>query len=1229
MILFFQKTSDEIIAVGTTGEQDNSSIEKLSWLFSEAQTMNDSKIEGSFVGPRKEMVTPWSTNATDITRNAGIKDIFRIETFVRAAASDEFDPMLQQKYSGLNQEIFTLDGTPENIIHISDISQFSEQEGLALSQGEVEYLENVAKEIERPLTDTEVFGFSQINSEHCRHKIFNGTFIIDGQEQEFSLFQWIKKTAQENPNRIVSAYKDNVAFVEGPTVEQFAPEAQDKPDWFTAKDFDSVISLKAETHNFPTTVEPFNGAATGSGGEIRDRMAGGKGSIPLAGTAVYMTSYSRLENGKKAWEKAPRKWLYQTPQEILTKASNGASDYGNKFGQPLICGSVLTFEHEEGGKKFGYDKVIMQAGGIGYGKKKEALKAAVSAGEKIVIMGGDNYRIGMGGSAVSSVDTGAFNQSLELNAVQRSNPEMQKRVANAVRAMVELDENTITSIHDHGAGGHLNCLSELVEETGGKIQLDKLPVGDETLSDKEILGNESQERMGLVIGKNDAEYLKRVSQRERAPYYEVGEVGDNHELVFENNGKPSPFDLKLHHLFGSSPKTVLEDTTPNISYEDLSYDQSQIADYLNEVLQLEAVACKDWLTNKVDRCVTGRIATQQTCGELQLPLNNVAVMALDFKSNKGIATSIGHSPIPGLLNASAGSRLAITESLANIVWAPLTHGLKGISLSANWMWPAKNEGENARLYEGVKAISDFACALGINVPTGKDSMSMTQKYPDGEKVYAPGTVIISAVGEVSDINKTVSPVLDYEKTNSKILYVDFSGGDFELGGSSFAQTQSKLGNKPTDSDHTVVVHAFTAIQKLVNEGLILAGHDVSSGGLITTLLEMNFPNTKGGLDIDLSALGEKDVIKVLFSEKPAFVLQVEDGRALEILKEEKVIYSTIGSINTNRHLAISNGDWSQSFDIENYRDCWFNTSFQLDLRQTTPKIAEKRKNNRFKQPLSYSFPSRFDGKASSLNLDFGRKNKSGVKAAIIREQGVNSDREMAYALWLAGFDVKDVHMTDLIEGREDLTEVNLIVFVGGFSNSDVLGSAKGWAGSFLYNEKAKTALDNFYAREDTMSLGVCNGCQLMMELGLIYPEMKDHPKMQHNISGKFECAFVDVTIEETNAIMLNTMVGSQLGIWLAHGEGKFNLSGTESDYAIPVKYANKEFPGNTNGSDFATAALSSRDGRHLAIMPHLERSLFQWNWPYKKGLEKAEVSPWMEPFANAFKWVKDKVKADI
>lgn len=1219
MIQFFQNSSDAIIAVGTSSTLSEKEIQKLKWLFSGAELLKREALESKFIGPRKEMISPWSTNATDIAHNAGIAAIFRIETYLKEDTVAAFDPMLQQVYSGLDQDIFSLDRAPASIQHIEDVASYNQQEGLALSSEEIEYLNQVSNDIGRPLTDSEVFGFSQINSEHCRHKIFNGTFIIDGKEQERSLFQWIKKTSKENPNYLVSAYKDNVAFIQGPTVEQFAPTTQDKPDWFDTKMFESVISLKAETHNFPTTVEPFNGAATGSGGEIRDRMAGGQGSIPLAGTAVYMTSYSRLASNRD-WEKAPRKWLYQTPQEILIKASNGASDYGNKFGQPLICGSVLTFEHEENDKKYGYDKVIMLAGGVGYGKKKEAIKKKVKAGEKIVVMGGDNYRIGMGGGAVSSVDTGAFNQALELNAVQRSNPEMQKRVANAVRAMVELDDNTITSIHDHGAGGHLNCLSELVEDTGGTIDVKKLPVGDDTLSDKEVLGNESQERMGLVIAQEHADYLKRVSERERAPYYEVGEAGADMELKFEGAEEKSPFNLKLDHLFGSSPKTILEDQTNTSSFKELTFSEDKLLEYLHGILRLESVACKDWLTNKVDRCVSGRVATQQTCGELQLPLNNVAVMALDFKSNKGIATSIGHSPVPGLIDSSAGARLSVAEALTNMVFAPLSHGLSGVSLSANWMWPAKNEGENARLYQAVNGLSDCVCKLGINIPTGKDSMSMTQKYPDGEKVYAPGTVIISTVGEVSDINKTVSPVIDHTKTGTKLIYIDFAGGSFELGGSSFSQVISSLGTATPDVEAEVLIRAFQGVQSLINAGDVIAGHDVSAGGLITTLLEMNFANTSGGMQIDLSKL-EASTSDVLFSEKPAVVLQVKES-VIQLLSELGVAFAELGEVCEGRTIYVKNGDWNQKFDIDALRDIWFETSFLLDRKQSKKELAEQRKSNRFLQPLSYSFPARFDGKASTYQLDFNRKGRSGIKAAIIREQGVNSDREMAYALWLAGFDVKDVHMTDLITGREDLSDIRMIVFVGGFSNSDVLGSAKGWAGSFLFNEKAKKALDGFYAREDTLSLGVCNGCQLMMELALINPEMGSvHPKMDHNTSGKFECGFVSVDIQETNSIMLQSMVGSKLGIWLAHGEGQFRLS-KESDFEIPVKYSFTGFPGNANGSSFDAAAVCSKDGRHLAIMPHLERSLFQWNWPHKKGLENAEVSPWMEPFANAFEWIK-------
>jgi len=1230
MIQFFDAGAGKIYAVGLTSQLASQDLTKLEWLFGNASLIQGETLEGFFVGPRKEMITPWSTNAVEITQNMGISGIERIEEFERVASENTaYDPMLQVLYKGLDQELFTIDIEPEAVRHIEDIATYNQAEGLALSQEEIDYLNEVSDKLGRKLTDGEVFGFSQVNSEHCRHKIFNGVFIIDGQEMPSSLFKMIRKTSNEKPEGLVSAYKDNVAFTQGPVVEQFAPSTQDKADWFETSDFESVISLKAETHNFPTTVEPFNGAATGAGGEIRDRMAGGKGSMPLAGTAVYMTSYSRLENGRD-WEAnmPERKWLYQTPMDILIKASNGASDFGNKFGQPLISGSVLTFEHEEGGKRHGFDKVIMLAGGIGYGKKSDALKATPDKGDQIVVMGGDNYRIGMGGGAVSSVDTGEFSSGIELNAIQRSNPEMQKRVYNAVRAMTEGGKNPIVSIHDHGAGGHLNCLSELVEETGGTIDVKKLPVGDPTLSDKEIIGNESQERMGLVIKEEDIAYMKKVAERERAPFYVVGETTGDMHFKFENAvSKENPIDWNLGHMFGSSPKTILEDKTIDQNFSEVSYDIKKLQEYLNGVLQLEAVACKDWLTNKVDRCVTGRVAKQQTAGPIQLPLNNVGVMALDYRGEKGIATSIGHAPVSALVDPVAGSQLSIAEALTNIIWAPVEKGLSGVSLSANWMWPAKNEGENARLYKAVEAVSDFACDLGINIPTGKDSMSMTQKYKDGV-VYSPGTVIISAGAEVTDLKKVVEPVLqpDFEST---LLYINLSDGEFKLGGSSFAQIVGKVGTTaPTVDDTDRFANTFNMVQAMIKEGKIMAGHDVSAGGLITALLEMTFSQVDLGIAANLKEIKGIDDISMFFSEQPALLIQV----ANEDLEDIKTLFDTIeasylevGSPIGEPILSIQTNTQSYLMDIASLRDTWYKTSYLLDQKQSGEDLAKQRFDNYKKQPLSFNFPEGFAGQYEALGLDPDRKEKTGIKGAIIREKGVNGDREMAYAMHLAGFDVKDVHMTDLISGAEDLSDVNFIAFVGGFSNSDVLGSAKGWAGAFLYNEKAKQALDNFYAREDTISLGICNGCQLMGELGLLYPDHKVHPKLDHNIAHKFESGFVNVTIPENNSVMLSGLAGSRLGIWVAHGEGRFRLPEAESEYHVIAKYSHEAYPASPNGSDYHVAGVASKDGRHLAIMPHFERSVFPWNWGNYPAAHKADVlSPWIKAFMAAKDWVAER-----
>ena len=1230
MILFFRTPSQSVIATEADHQLNNEEIKELCWLYGDATLVEDNCLSGYFVGPRREMITPWSTNAVEITQNMNLNGISRIEEYFPVSSKDaDHDPMLQRMYDGLDQNIFTVDHKPEPIKHVDNLEEYNEQEGLALSPEEIEYLHKIEKELGRPLTDSEIFGFAQINSEHCRHKIFGGVFIIDGKEMESSLFNMIKKTTRENPHKILSAYKDNVAFSQGPVIEQFAPEDQSTSDYFRVKDIESVISLKAETHNFPTTVEPFNGAATGTGGEIRDRMGGGVGSWPIAGTAVYMTSYPRIDGGRDWEDILPvRKWLYQTPEQILIKASNGASDFGNKFGQPLITGSVLTFEHKEGDEKYAYDKVIMLAGGVGYGTKRDCLKKEPQKGNKIVVVGGDNYRIGLGGGSVSSVDTGRYSNGIELNAVQRANPEMQKRAYNLVRALCEEDVNPVVSIHDHGSAGHVNCLSELVEECGGQIDMTKLPIGDKTLSSKEIIANESQERMGLLIDEKHIEHVRKIAERERAPLYVVGETtGDAHFSFVQGDGV-KPFDLDVAQMFGHSPKTYMVDKTVERHYENVTYSQDKLDEYLNRVLELEAVACKDWLTNKVDRSVTGKIARQQCQGEIQLPLSDCGVVALDYRGRKGIATALGHAPQAGLASPEAGSVLSVAESLTNIVWAPLEEGLDSVSLSANWMWPCRSqEGEDARLYSAVKALSDFCCDIKVNVPTGKDSLSMSQQYPDGTKIISPGTVIVSSGAEVSDIRKVVSPVV-VNDAKSSLYHIDFSFDEQRLGGSAFAQSLGKVGDDvPTVKNPEYFRDAFNTVQELIKKDLVMAGHDISAGGMITTLLEMCFANTKGGMDIDLKEISGDDMVKILMAENPGVIVQIADKDAEEfktIMDNNSISYAKIGkpAVGT-RTLKVTKGAFNHEFEIDVLRDVWYKTSYLLDRDQSMNGCAEARRDNYKKQPLEMKFNDSFTGKLEQYGISADRRERTGIKAAIIREKGTNGEREMAYSLYLAGFDVKDVMMTDLISGRETLEDINMIVFCGGFSNSDVLGSAKGWAGAFLFNPKAKEALDKFYARKDTLSLGICNGCQLMVELNLINPEHEKKAKMLHNDSHKFESAFLSLDIQQNNSVMFGSLSGNKLGIWVAHGEGKFYLPEGEDKYNVVAKYNYAEYPGNPNGSDYAVAGICSADGRHLAMMPHLERAIFPWqNAWYPADRRNDDVTPWIEAFVNARKWIE-------
>jgi phosphoribosylformylglycinamidine synthase len=858
----------------------------------------------------------------------------------------------------------------------------------------------------------------------------------------------------------------------------------------------------------------------------------------------------------------------------------------------------------------------MLAGGVGYGELKQSMKNTPKKGDVIVLLGGDNYRIGMGGASVSSTDTGSYNNAIELNAVQRSNPEMQKRVTNTIRSLFEMDKNPIVSIHDHGAGGHLNCFSELVEDVGGEIYLDSLPIGDPSLSYKEIIGNESQERIGLIIKEKDYDLVKKIAERERTPVYKVGKVtGDNKFKVIDRKNNLETINLDLDSLFGDAPKKVVNDITKASKFKEIEYDENKVSEYLENVLMLESVACKDWLTNKVDRCVTGRVAQQQTVGEVQLPLSNCGVVSLDYTNFNGIASSIGHSPISGLIDPSIGSINSIGESLTNIIWAPLKDGINSISLSANWMWPCGNEGEDSRLYKAVDACSNFAIELGINIPTGKDSLSMVQKY-DELKVKSPGTVIISASGHCNNIRKVVKPVLD--KNLGDIYYINLSFDDYKLGGSSFSQTLNKIGSEtPVIKDSKKFKQSFNLVQNLISNDEIISGHDISSGGLITCLLELCFSSNEIGMDINLTHLECKDSTKLLFSENTGIIIQSEKNLQKEFLSIN-VECLKIGKTNNNSLLNVINFEDNFSFNIKNYRDIWYSTSKDFDLKQTKKNKAIERFNNYKNQPLAYKFPNEFDGSNNSSLI----ANK--VNAAVIREKGSNSEREMAFMMSLAGFNVKDIHMTDIISGKENLQDIHLLVAVGGFSNSDVLGSAKGWAGSFLHNPIAKKSIDDFFKREDTMSLGVCNGCQLFIELGLINEDHSEKPKMAYNDSNKFECVFSTVDIKESPSIMLKSLEGSRLGVWSAHGEGKFVLPYAESKYSISGKYSYDSYPGNPNGSNFNTAMLVSNNGRHLVMMPHIERSLYPHNWAYYPRDRDDLYSPWIKVFNNSYEWLTNK-----
>ncbi|MDO5395554.1 MAG: phosphoribosylformylglycinamidine synthase [Bacteroidales bacterium] len=1212
MIIYFRNRAT-VYAVEVETAPDAAVISFLENLLG-AVVADAAMLPGPFVGPRRGLVTPWATNAVEIVRNSGFCGVKRIEKFREGARVR--DALLEDVYDGLDADVFKMSAGAARPLPVDNISEYNSIHGLALSFAEVDYLKDVSRRLGRNLNEAEVYGFAQINSEHCRHKTFNGNFHIDGAGKTLSLFDHIRATSVGHEN-ILSAYADNSAVMKGLTADLFRPELASAPSPYVFTPEKISWTLKAETHNFPTTVEPFNGAATGSGGEIRDRMCTGTGSVPLAGIAVYMTSYPRLEPRGYECNPAPRRWAYNDPARILVRASDGASDFGNKFGQPLICGTLQTFEGMDSqGRVYGYDKAVMMAGGVGYIPDRCLCKKHTCAGMRIVMLGGDSYRIGMGGGSVSSLANGEATSRVELNAVQRANPEMQRRVANVIRAVVESGLPGIAAVHDHGAGGHINALTELMSDSGGCVDMSALPVGDYTLSDTELLCNESQERVAMAVDESVLTSLKTIAMRERAPMAVVGVIAADGRIVFEQPDHPV-FDLSVTDLFSALPPKDVVDSHCMKSFADPMYDLSDICRYIYNVMALESVACKDWLTNKVDRSVGGLVARQQCVGPLQLPLSDFGVTAFSFTGNQGIAMSVGSAPVVALVDMRRSVRLAVVRALTNIVGAGISGGIGSVALSANWMWPNGHEGDMADLYDAVEELSAFCRALGIAVPTGKDSLSMTQKYPDGD-VSAPGTLLVTAAGMVADVRRVTTSVARIGGDDC-LYYVSLGSDVNALGGSAFYQTLGAVG---TDAPGTASAQEIADVFNAIAQMSPLALHDVGSGGLFVTLAEMLFADSRGGFEIftdGLAGIGFMGLAPMLFSESPGMVMQIDaaDVAVFEAeMKKTGAEYAYIGKSYEERTIRLHHGAQTYEFDVDSLRRQWVHTSGLFDRMQCAASCAGSRVKNLGKQPVVWSGLKMI---TPDIHLSDRR-----IRAAVIREKGVNGEREMAYALHAAGFEVVDVHTTDLCSGREDLRDVSLIVFCGGFTNSDVLGAARGWAAVLRENETARKVLDDYFARESTLSLGVCNGCQLMVELGL-FNTPEGSVRLAPNESGKFESSFLSVEIPHNGSAMLGALSGMTAGVWVAHAEGRFVFSGTHNGFKVCARYMYDEYPGNPNGSDDRVAAICTPDGRHLAMMPHPERSILPRQCGhYPREWSDDRYTPWLEMFRNAYRQLSGK-----
>ncbi|KLV05968.1 phosphoribosylformylglycinamidine synthase [Photobacterium aquae] len=1221
------------------------------------------------VTPRPGTISPWSSKSTDIARNCGLAQVKRLErgTAYYIETSAELSAIQLQALKGLLHDrmmevVFAdmndaaalfaqAEPAPVGCVDIlaggyKALEDANVTLGLALADDEIEYLVESFTKLGRNPNDIELMMFAQANSEHCRHKIFNADWTIDGIAQDKSLFKMIKNTFEQNSDYVLSAYKDNAAVMEGSKVGRFFPDPDSRQ--YNYHQEDAHILMKVETHNHPTAISPWPGASTGSGGEIRDEGATGIGGKPKAGLVGFTVSNLRIPDFEQPWESDFGKpGRIVNALDIMLEGPLGGAAFNNEFGRPNLLGYFRTYEEKvtshNGEEIRGYHKPIMIAGGMGNIRAEHVQKKEIPVGAKLIVLGGPAMNIGLGGGAASSMASGQSAEDLDFASVQRENPEMERRCQEVIDRCWQMgDANPIAFIHDVGAGGISNALPELVDdgERGGRFQLRDVPNDEPGMSPLEIWCNESQERYVLAVAAEDMAIFDAICQRERAPYAVVGEATEERHLTLEDSHfDNTPIDMPMDILLGKPPKMHRDVTSQKAEGIALDRRGINIEEATHRVLRLPAVAEKTFLITIGDRTVTGLVARDQMVGPWQVPVANCAVTAASYDTYHGEAMSMGERTPIALLDFAASARMAVGESLTNIACSDIGD-LKRIKLSANWMSPAGHPGEDAGLYEAVKAVGEELCpALGLTIPVGKDSMSMKTKWEENgeqKEVTSPLSLVITAFGRVEDVRKTVTPQLRTDKGDSTLLLIDLGCGKNRLGATALAQVYKQLGDKPADVDSPELLKGFfEAVQSLLRDGKLLAYHDRGDGGLYTTLAEMAFAGHTG-VEVDLNTTGGdacEDVLAALFSEELGAVVQVRTDdldKVLTVLAQYglEACSHVIGTVVDEDVLRIWNGnDRVLEQSRTELRTIWAETTYQMQAMRDNPAGAMQ------------EFEAKQDPADPGLNVALSFDIHQDVAApyiatgakpqmAILREQGVNSHVEMAAAFDRAGFDAKDVHMSDILSGRVQLDGFNGLVACGGFSYGDVLGAGEGWAKSILFNNMAREQFERFFHRNDTFALGVCNGCQMMSNLRELIPGAELWPRFVRNESERFEARFSLVEVQQSDSLFFNGMVGSRMPIAVSHGEGRVevrngeHLAAIEQSGTVALRYLDnygkvtENYPANPNGSPNGITGLTTQDGRVTIMMPHPER-VFRTVANSWHPDDWSENSPWMRMFRNA------------